>query len=555
MQPTLLKPFIWLIALVAIISLACGLGGTATPETPPDTQPAATEAVQTEPEVQSSPTAEPVSGAINSLQDVKNAVIQIEAQGTFVNPDFTVAYNAAGLGSGFIIDPSGIAVTNNHVVTGAGLLKVWVGGDQSKTYNAKVLGVSECSDLAVIDLDGEGFSYLDWYESPIGVGLEVYAAGFPLGEPQFTLTKGIVSKERAGGETSWASVDYVIEHDATINPGNSGGPLVDENGRIVGVNYRGRTTNQYFAIGRDLVADLVEQLRAGEDVHTFGVNGEAFYGEDFTGIWVYSVKSGSPADQAGLQGGDIITTLEDLVLATDGSMADYCDILRSHNSDDTLNIEVLRYASGEILQGQINGRTLEPVFTFGQALDDQVASEVEDPGASGTPEAQGYSEYLLVTDNDGSIQMSIPAEWSDVDGSRWETDWGGDDFVAASIAAAADLDAYYDSYGESGVFFAASDRLSQLGGYVELLDGTKGWYEEDCRFDSRTDYVDSAYEGKYDLWTDCGAEEGVVLTLAARPINNTNAFLILVEVTLAKDADLDALDEILATFDVVGPLP
>ena len=194
MQPTSLKPFIWLIALVAVISLACGLGGTATPETPPDTQPAATEAVQTEPEVQSSPTAEPVSGAINSLQDVKEAVVQIEAQGTFVNPDFTVAYNAAGLGSGFIIDPSGIAVTNNHVVTGAGLLKVWVGGDQSKTYNAKVLGVSECSDLAVIDLDGEGFSYLDWYESPIGVGLEVYAAGFPLGEPQFTLTKGIVSK-------------------------------------------------------------------------------------------------------------------------------------------------------------------------------------------------------------------------------------------------------------------------------------------------------------------------------------------------------------------------
>lgn len=555
MQPTSLKPFIWLVALVAIISLACGLGGTATPETPPDTQPAATEAVQADPEVQPSPTAEPASGAINSLQDVKKAVIQIEAQGTFVNPDFTVAYNAAGLGSGFIIDPSGIAVTNNHVVTGAGLLKVWVGGDQSKTYNAKVLGVSECSDLAVIDLDGEGFSYLDWYESPIGVGLEVYAAGFPLGEPQFTLTKGIVSKEQAGGETSWASVDYVIEHDATINPGNSGGPLVDENGRIVGVNYRGRTTNQYFAIGRDLVADLVEQLRAGEDVHTFGVNGEAFYGEDFTGIWVYSVKSGSPADQAGLQGGDIITTLEDLVLATDGSMADYCDILRSHNSDDTLNIEVLRYASGEILQGQINGRTLEPVFTFGQALDDQVAGEAPDSGQTGGTEEDGYSEYVLVTDNDGSIQMSIPAEWSDVDGSRWETDWGGDDFVAAAISAAADLDTYYDSYGESGVFFAASDRLSQLGGYVELLDGTKGWYDEDCRFDSRTDYVDSAYEGKYDLWTDCGAEEGVVLTLAARPFNNPGAFLILVEVTLAKDADLDALDEILATFDVVGPLP
>jgi len=88
-------------------------------------------------------------------------------------------------------------VTNNHVVTGAAILKVWVGGDQSQSYNAKVLGVSECSDLAVIDIDGEGFPYLQWHEGAIKVGLEVYAAGFPLGEPEFTLTKGIVSKEKS----------------------------------------------------------------------------------------------------------------------------------------------------------------------------------------------------------------------------------------------------------------------------------------------------------------------------------------------------------------------
>jgi serine protease Do len=554
MQVKSFKPIIWLTVLVVVISLACNLGGSGTSELVPVTESPAKPS-PTEAEPPPKPQHNTISGAVSGLQDVKNAVIQIEAQGTFINPDFSVAYNAAGLGSGFIIDPSGIAVTNNHVVTGAGLLKVWVGGDQSRTYNAKILGVSECSDLAVIDIEGDGFSYLDWHEGPIGVGLEVYAAGFPLGEPQFTLTKGIVSKEQAGGETSWASVDYVIEHDATINPGNSGGPLVDEDGKIVGVNYRGRTTNQYFAIGRDLVTSLVAQLRVGQDVNTFGINGEAFASDDFSGIWVYSVKSGSPADDVGIKGGDIITTLEDLILATDGTMADYCDILRSHNSTDTMNVEVLRYATEEVLQGQINGRALEPAFTFGQALDDQVASNDVAGDNSGSTDVQGYSEYVMAADDDGSIQMSIPAEWTDIDGSRWETDWGGDEFVAASIAAAGDLDAYYNSYGESGVFFAASDRLSQLGGYVELLDGTRYWYEEDCILDSRNDYVDSAYEGQYDLWTDCGAEGGVVLTLSARPINDTAAFLILVEVTLAKDTDLDALDEILATFDVVGPLP
>ena len=80
---------------------------------------------------------------------------------------------------GFIIDPSGIAITNNHVVTGAALLKVWVGGNKDKVYSAKVLGASECSDLAVIKIDGSDFPYLQWHEGTPNVGLDIYAAGYP----------------------------------------------------------------------------------------------------------------------------------------------------------------------------------------------------------------------------------------------------------------------------------------------------------------------------------------------------------------------------------------
>ena len=187
-------------------------------------------AVEDEPAEEAAP-----SMLVTALADVKSAVVQIEAQGTFVDPEGE--YSGAGRGSGFIIDPSGLAITNNHVVSGAALLKVWVGGDTSKSYNAQILAVSECSDLALIDIDGDGFPYLEWYPDSITVGLEVYAAGFPLGDPEFTLTKGIVSKEQADGESSWSSVNQVIEHDATINPGNSGGPLVTSDGQIVGVNY------------------------------------------------------------------------------------------------------------------------------------------------------------------------------------------------------------------------------------------------------------------------------------------------------------------------------
>lgn len=96
------------------------------------------------------------SASINRVEEVKTAVIQIEAQGTFVDPEIGTIYNAGGRGSGFIIDPSGIAVTNNHVVTGAALLKVWVGGE-SEPRNARVLGASECGDLAVIDIEGKDF--------------------------------------------------------------------------------------------------------------------------------------------------------------------------------------------------------------------------------------------------------------------------------------------------------------------------------------------------------------------------------------------------------------
>lgn len=539
-----LKPFLAFIILLALAGMACNFGARTAPETPAaDPTPAPTEPAAVEPSpVPTEETEDTQSGAASDLQDVQNAVIQIEAQGTFVNPDFTVSYNVAGYGSGFIIDPSGIAVTNNHVVTGAGLLKVWIGGDRNQTYNARVLGVSECSDLAVIQIDGEDFPYVEWHQGPINVGLEVYAAGYPLGEPQFTLTKGIVSKERAGGETSWASVNYVIEHDATINPGNSGGPLVNAAGQVVGVNYRGRTTNQYFAIGRDLAVRVIDQLKSGNDVDTFGINGEAFASEDFSGLWVYSVKSGSPADKAGIKGGDIITTLEDLVLATDGSMADYCNILRSHSPTDTLGIEVLRYFTQEVLQGQINGRELEAVFSFGQSLDTGFAAD-----DSGT-----YSDYVVVSDDYGAIQMSIPAEWGDINGGYWED---GGEVIGSAISAAVDLDAFNNTWTESGVFFGASDDLARLGGYVQLLDITRSDFTGACKLDGRYDYEDAYYRGRYDLYTNCGNQGTVFIVLTAVPHADPQAFLILVEIQITKEADLDALDVVLATFDVIGILP
>jgi S1-C subfamily serine protease len=361
MKYPFVKPLIWMTVIFMGISLACGAPSaepTAVPQQVQPAQPVATEppAEQAQPAQQAQPAS---SGAVSNLQDVKGAVIQIEVEGTFA--DFDGTFLGASRGSGFIIDPSGIAVTNNHVVTGGALVKVWIGGDTSKTYNAKILGVSECSDLAIIDIEGEGFPFLEWYSAPVQVGLDVYSAGYPLGDPEFTLTKGIVSKEAANGESDWASLDTVIMHDATINPGNSGGPLVSVDGKIIGVNYASfASANQYFAIGRDEAAPVIDKLKTGTDVDSIGINGQALTADDgsFSGIFVSSVESGSPADRVGIAGGDFVTGLEDHPIGENATMADYCDIIRTHSAGDQMAIEVYRDSTGEVLAGQINGPVL-----------------------------------------------------------------------------------------------------------------------------------------------------------------------------------------------------
>jgi len=496
------------------------------------------------------------SSLVTTLADVKSAVVQIEAQGTFVDPDFG-EYSGAGRGTGFIIDPSGLAVTNNHVVTGAALLKVWIGGDTGKSYNAQIIAVSECSDLALIDIEGGGFPYLEWYSDPIQVGLEIYAAGFPLGDPEYTLTKGIVSKEKADGESSWASVNHVIEHDATINPGNSGGPLVSADGQIVGVNYATYAeANQYFAIGQQAAIPVIEQFKNGENVDTVGINGMAVQSDDGTlaGIWISSIKSGSAADEAGLEAGDLITSLESLPLAADGTMSAYCDIIRTQGDENTLAVEVLRFPTQELLEGQINGRALV-VVDSGSVVNDPPPDKDDDTTVD-TPQTGDGSGYMEIYDYSDALVMSVPETWNDMESFDWENTWelgNGSllDFVAADLVAAPSLDDFYDWTGP-GVDFSASRQWGDIGGYLQLLDGTEFWYLDDCEKDERGDYEDEAFEGAYDWWI---CEYVDIVVIAVRPIADPTAYLALIQINLQTEADFDALDEISATFDVINSLP
>ncbi len=483
----------------------------------------------------------PGSDAVDNLQDVRGAIIRIVAEGSFADPEFGQQYNAAGSGSGFFISSDGVAVTNNHVVTGAAFLQVYVDGDD-EPRNARVLGVSECSDLAVIDVDGDGYSYLEWYEGDIAPGLSIYAAGFPLGNEEYTLLDGIVSKQDADGESDWASVDSVIEHSADTLPGNSGGPIVTEDGKIVAVNYAGDGAGQAFGIGREEAQKVLPTLSGGEDVTSIGINGQALTDGTFSGIWVASIASGSPADLGGIRSGDLVTLVEGLIPATDGTMADYCDILRSQAPGDPLSVEVYRSADDAFLEGTLNtDRVLDFSFSFESALQD----DVPDPSGDGPATVDGYDTYVTIIDAANTLTVDVPAAWADTDLERlWDFDGA---IVGSAVSAAVDRQGYLESWGVPGMFFGASTILVDEGWTVESFLDYRD-FSDSCDYDGRYDYADDYYSGYYDLWVNCGAEGSQFVSLATTPAGGTP--LLVVQVGVITDADLEALDMILRTFIV-----
>jgi serine protease Do len=451
-------------------------------------------------------------GAISSLDDAKAGVIRIEATGTFHTFEGGEQANSGGTGTGFIIDPSGIAVTNHHVVGGAATLAVQVGGS-TESVNARILGVSECADLAVIDLDGEGYSYFDWY----------------------TMTRGIVSKARANGETPWASIDAVIEHDARINPGNSGGPLLAEDGRVVGVNYAVNIFDgQNFAIAAPMAREIVDELAAGTAVQSIGINGQAVATEEDgpLGIWVTSVVSGSPASNAGIEAGDLMTRLEDLVLANpSGTMETYCDVLRSRGVDAVMKVEVFRPGTGEVLEGEINGRQLEPTFSFAQAYGGDVAAESAAGGYAG-------DGYVQVSDDSGMLTFQVPASWAQINGMS--TDQGD-----PALSASPDQQGWQETWDVPGVLFIASAQYNAQSD-ESVLDLYSG--DGECISQGRSPYEDQLYAGTMEFFANCGGTDTARALVVARPADGSYAAII--DMQFVSEADLQALDQVMRTFQV-----
>jgi serine protease Do len=231
-----------------------------------------------------------------------------------------------GLGSGFVINPEGYVVTNNHVVDGASEIKVKFA--DGRELSGKVIGRDPKTDLALLKVDAHNLPVVPLGDSAkLEVGEPVMAVGNPFGLEQ-TVTTGIVSATgRAIGEGPY---DDFIQTDAAINPGNSGGPLINTRGEAVGINTAivsgsGGSVGVGFAIPTNLAKPVVTQLAdAGHVVRGWlGVAiqpvtpelAKSFELDGTSGALVSDVTEGSPAQKAGLARGDVITRYDGRTVA------------------------------------------------------------------------------------------------------------------------------------------------------------------------------------------------------------------------------------------------
>lgn len=237
----------------------------------------------------------------------------------------------SGTGSGVVIDGAGYIVTNNHVISMAATdpekATLRVVFDDGTRVPAEIVGRDTKTDLAVIKVDVGNLTVAELGRSAdVSVGDDVVAVGSPLGLSN-TVTSGIVSAlhrpVRLGGDgTDTDAVIDAVQTDAAINPGNSGGPLVDHEGRVIGINSAirsesGGSVGLGFAIPVDDVTAVAQALiRDGVMHHSeIGVNARSVTNEQTTGAQVANVQAGSPAEQAGIVEGDVIVKVGDRAVA------------------------------------------------------------------------------------------------------------------------------------------------------------------------------------------------------------------------------------------------
>jgi S1-C subfamily serine protease len=296
---------------------------------------------------------------------------------------FFQVYPQEGTGSGFVVKPDGLILTNNHVVAGSQQLTVTLAGDK-KQYKARLLGTDPRNDLALVKIQAEkALPFLKLGDSDgLQVGQKVLAIGNPFGFGG-TLTTGVVSSlGRTLQPQEGHRLEDMIQTDAAINPGNSGGPLLDSHGAVIGINTAiyGQQGNIGigFALPINRAKAMLDEFQAKgrvtrpylgiQTIYITGDSADDLGLPNEGGLLIQRVEPGSPAAEAGLRGPTRraiagvyqIGIGGDFVIAVDGQPVESNDslqrVLNRKRVGDTVELTIYR-----------NGRTQRVALKVGEA--------------------------------------------------------------------------------------------------------------------------------------------------------------------------------------------
>ena len=324
------------------------------------------------------------SGAVSSDAAVYAAAVNSVVSINTINTASRAGVNifgqpvqSASSGSGFILNSDGYILTNYHVVQDASAVEVTT--YSGEVLQARVVGGDADYDIAVLKVDASGLQSAALGDSDtLNVGDRVLAIGNPLGELTFSMSGGMVSSVNRAINVSGTPF-HMIQTDTSINPGNSGGPLLNSYGEVVGIvsakysstGSNGETAEGLgFAIPINDVSSMIQDIMTngyvsnraylGATIGTLNASMAQQYRYDITeGAFVYSVEDGGPADQAGLQLGDVITAIDDTEIT---SLDDLTAARKSYTAGDTCTLTVYR-----------QGETITLQLTWGAAPAEQQA--------------------------------------------------------------------------------------------------------------------------------------------------------------------------------------
>lgn len=338
----------------------------------------------------------------------------------FGGPRMGPPQESQALGSGVIARSNGYIITNNHVVDNASELSVTMfDGD---VMDAEIVGTDERSDLAVIKVDAEDLPSISFGDSEnVRAGQWVLAFGSPLSDQlSNSVTAGIVSAVGRLRSMGSSGVTNFIQTDAAINPGNSGGPLVDIQGRLVGINTAiVSRSGGYQGIGFAIPANMVERI-SRQLIETGGVT-RAYMGvryqpapstlienEDLPqgSAQIASVEEGSPADEAGLEAGDVIVAIEGNELS---QYLELGNLVMQRTPGDELTVTVDR--NGERQEITVTLGTLEGGPDESASADDERTPSsdtmMEDLGFSYQNVTPRIAEQLGLESTEGVIVTDV----------------------------------------------------------------------------------------------------------------------------------------------------